>query len=533
MIISKTDYILYRECPKNAWYKIHEPGIYYESELSSFEKHIIETGNEVEEVARKIFSDGVMIEGRGEEAQKLTQEYLDRKVPTIFQPVFVWKDACPTGSTASTDCGRGFMAAVDILKYDEDTESYRIYEIKASNEIDKKHHLYDLAFQVVLLRKCGLKLDVINLMHLNPEYVRSGELDIIKLFQSEDVSHEVNELCEEVALEMDSALDYLSQSKEPKGACVCIYKGRSNHCTTFSHSNPLVPKYGVHDITRIGLSKKKLAELIDSEIFQMHEVPEDMELSLAQRNQISAHVMDEVIMNKGKIADELENLKYPLYFIDYETFPSAIPMFDGFSPYQQIPFQYALYVQEKPGAEMKFYEFLHDTNSDPSRAFAESMQKHIGNPRTQRTEQSSYDGDTGSVIVWSKKFECSRNKEIAERLPEFAPFMESVNNRTYDLMDVFTKQHYVHKDFKGSTSIKKVLPVLAPELSYKELAIQEGGTASSSWMKLIGNDPSARSGQGLSATEKSQLKKDMLEYCKMDSYAMVRILEELEKVLEK
>lgn len=494
MVISKTDYILYRECPKNTWYKIHEPGIYYESELSSFEKHIIETGNEVEAVARQIFSDGVMVEGRDEAAQKLTQEYLDQKKPTIFQPVFV-KD--------------GFMAAVDVLKYDEDTKSYRIFEIKASNEIDKKRHLYDLAFQVVLLRKCGLKLDVINLMHLNPEYIRSGELDIIKLFQSEDVSHEVNALCEEVALEMDSALDYLSQKAEPKGACVCIYKGRSNHCTTFSHSNPDIPKYGVHDITRIGLSKKKLAELIDSEIFQMHEVPEDMELSLAQRNQISTHVMNEVMMNKGKIADELENLKYPLYFIDYETFPSAIPMFDGFSPYQQIPFQYALFVQEKQGGELKHYEFLHDTNSDPSRAFAESMRKHIS--------------ETGSVIVWSKKFECSRNKEIAERLPEFAPFMESVNNRTYDLMDVFTKQHYVHKDFKGSTSIKKVLPVLAPELSYKELAIQEGGTASSSWMTLIN--------PGLLASEKSQLKKDMLEYCKLDSFAMVRILEELEKLI--
>ena len=107
--------------------------------------------------------------------------------------------------------------------------------------------------------------------------------------------------------------------------------------------------------------------------------------------------------------------------------------------------------------------------------------------------------------------------------------MESVNSRTYDLMDVFTKQHYVHKDFKGSTSIKKVLPVLAPELSYKELTIQEGGTASSSWMTLI--NPGLLDSLAGQA-EKSQLKKDMLEYCKLDSYAMVRILEELEKVIK-
>ena len=207
-------------------------------------------------------------------------------------------------------------------------------------------------------------------------------------------------------------------------------------------------------------------------------------------------------------------MAYPIYFIDYETFPSAIPMFDGFSPYQQIPFQYSLFVLQSARSEaegnLKQYEFLHDSASDPSRAFVESMRKHIG--------------DTGSVVVWSKKFECSINKQIAKRVPEFKNFIEVVNERVYDLMDIFTKQHFVHKDFKGSTSIKKVLPVLAPELSYKELTIQEGGTAASSWVKLVG--------AGLSPAEKAQLKKDMLEYCKLDAFAMVRILEELQKVIQ-
>ncbi len=510
ILLSKTDYILYRECPKNTWYKIHKPDIYYKEELSEFEKHIIETGNEVELVARQVFEDGILIEGRGEEAQKLTQELIAQKKPTLFQPVFV-KD--------------NMMAAVDVLKYDAETDSYRILEIKASNEADKKRHYYDLAFQVVLLRKCGLKVDAIKLMHLNSEYVRQGEVDIFNLFKEDDVTAEINELCEEVRIEAEQALAYLSKTTEPSGSCCCIYKGRSNHCTTFNHSNPHVPKYSVHDISRIGLSKKKLAELVDLNIFHIHEVPEDMELSLVQRNQVNTHILDEIITNKGKIAEELENLVYPLYFIDYETFPSAIPMFDGFSPYQQIPFQYALYVLESPGAELKDFKFLHDKNSDPSREFAESMQKHIG--------------EVGSIIVWSKKFECTINKQLALRLGNrpntssgelvepsewIGPFIESVNNRTYDLMDIFTKQHFVHKDFHGSTSIKKVLPVLAPELSYKNLVIQEGGTASSSWLKLISEE--------LPAADKAKLKKDMLEYCKLDAYAMVRILYELERVIK-
>jgi len=493
VILSKTDYILFRECPKNVWYKIHKPDIYFQSELSDFEKHIIETGNEVELVARQIFPDGVLIEGRDEAAQKLTQECITKRQSVIFQPVFL-KD--------------NFLAAVDVLKYNKETDGYNIYEIKASNEADKKRHYYDLAFQVTLLRKCGLKIDEINLTHLNSEYVRYGALDINALFKNDDVTKEINKLCEEVALEMERALRYLSSETEPPGSCCCIYKGRYNHCATFNHSNPKFPKYSVHDISRIGLSKKKLAELVDIGNFHMHQVPEDMELSDAQRNQIDSHVLDRILINKGKIREELENLIYPLYFVDYETFPSAIPMFDGFSPYQQMPFQYSLYVQDSFCGAIKHFEFLHDKANDPSKSFAESLRKHIGK--------------VGNVIVWSKKFECAINKQIAERVSEVADFIEAINSRTYDLMDIFTKQHYVHKDFKGSTSIKKVLPVLAPELSYKKLAIQEGGTAASSWLKLIGNN--------LSLAEKNQLKKDMFEYCKMHTLATVRILEELRKI---
>jgi len=493
IILSKTDYILYRECPKNAWYKIHKPDIYFQSELSDFEKHIIETGNEVELVARRTFPGGILIEGRDDAAQKLTAEYIAKKYPVLFQPFFK-KD--------------NFLAAVDALKINMETGSYDIYEIKASNELDKKRHFYDLAFQVNLLKRCGVRVGKINLTHLDQDYVRSGELDIVKLFKSDDVTKEINRLSEEVALEMDKALAYLSQETESLGSCCCIYKGRSNHCATFKHSNPHIPEYGVHDISRIGLSKKKLAALVDIGNFHLHQVPEDMELSDVQRNQISAHVSDKVFINNEKIAEELERLVYPIYFIDYETFPSAIPMFDGFSPYQQIPFQFSLYILESRRSKPKQYEFLHDKFTDPSKAFVESLRKHIGN--------------TGSVIVWSKKFECSINKQLAERIPEFKDFIDSINNRTYDLMDVFAKQYYVHKDFRGSASIKKILPVLAPELSYKELAIQEGGTAASSWLKLIDKN--------LSLAEKTRLRKDMLEYCKMDAFAMVRILEELEKM---
>ncbi len=492
--LSKTDYILYRECPKNVWYKIHKPDIYFESELSEFEKSIIETGNDVELVARKLFPNGILIEGRDEKAQAATQDYLVKKQEVLFQPLFV-KD--------------NYLAAVDILKYDPATQGYSIYEVKSTNSIDDKVHYHDLTFQVNLLKKCGVKIDKAYLIHLNAEYVRHGELNLEELFKIVDVSHEVDNLINGIEVEAATALKYLSQEAEPKGSCCCIYKGRSSHCSTFKHSNLDVPEYGIHDIARIGNSKAKLKELVDGNIFHLDKIPEHIKLSEIQQGQVDAYVSDRVLVDKEKIADDLKTLVFPLYFLDYETFPSAIPRFDGYSPFNQIPFQYSVQVLESQKGEPKNYDFLYAGADDPSEPFAESLQKHIG--------------ETGSVIVWHKSFECGRNIEIAARVPSAKAFMDSVNARVYDLEDIFKKQYHVHKDFRGSSSIKKILPVLVPELSYKELAIHEGGAAAETWNKITNGS--------FNEKEKEEAIANLKTYCGLDTYAMFAIWRALHNLL--
>ncbi|MBU2523722.1 DUF2779 domain-containing protein, partial [Patescibacteria group bacterium] len=131
-------------------------------------------------------------------------------------------------------------------------------------------------------------------------------------------------------------------------------------------------------------------------------------------------------------------------------------------------------------------------------------------------------GSKGSIIVWNKKFEKKCNENIGEVFPEYAEEMAKINERLFDLMDIFQKNLYVHKDFKGKYSIKKVLPVLDPELSYKELNIQDGSMAMNSWKKLVF--------ETANEAEKEQIKKDMLEYCKLDTWAMVRIYEALKRL---
>jgi hypothetical protein len=493
VVLTKTDYLVFRECRKNAWMKLHRPDVYFTSELSEFDKAIIETGNEVETHARQLFPGGVLIEGRDRHAQAITLGHVTKKTPVLFQPVFQ-KD--------------GFLAALDVLKFDAGSKGYFLYEVKATNSLNEATHLNDLAFQCVLLRKMGIPVRRAHIIHLNSEYVRSGALNLSGLFEIEDVTETVQGMLLETEAEMQLALEYVSQEAEPAGHCDCIYKGRSRHCSTFHHSNPNVPKYGVHDIARIGSSKAKLAGLVDREIFRLENLPADLELTDIQRNQVDAYLHDQILIRKREIAGELRKLVFPVYFLDYETCPAAVPRFDGFSPYRQIPFQYSLHVLEKPDGKPRHEEFLSTTPGDPSAAMCASLQNHIGK--------------TGSIVAWNKKFECTINRELSERIPAAKTFLDSVNGRVYDLMDIFTKQFYVHKDFKGGTSIKDVLPVLVPELSYADLAIREGGTASQSWDKITSEE--------ISQSEKNQIARDLKLYCERDTFAMFAIWRFLQRL---
>jgi len=484
-LISKTDYMLWRECPKNAWLKVHRPDIYYASELTDFEKSTINSGIEVEEVARGLFPGGFLIVGRGEEARQSTQELLAVRTPTLFQSIFE-RD--------------GFLAAVDVLESNSGTSGYTIREIKSSTK-PKEEHLYDVAFQTLLLQRCGLKVERVFIIHLNPDYLRLGDLDITNLFATVDVTAKVDEIKSTLAREIEEARAYLLSDVEPSGSCSCIYRGRSRHCSTFRYSNPHVPEYSVHDISRIGNSPKKLKEKVDAGVFALEKIPTYIELSEIQQAQIRAYSSGKTVIKKEAIAGELAKLKFPLYFIDYETDPSAIPLFDQYSPYEHIPFQYSLHVARSPGEELVHKEFLYDALEDPSESFVSSLRENIG--------------PDGSIIVWSKSFEAGINKDIARRIPDAQGLIANLNDRTYDLKEVFSKQYYVHKDLWGKASIKNVLPVLAPHLNYSSLEIQEGGTASITWRKIVSGH--------LSEKECNQQREALKKYCGMDSYAMYAI----------
>lgn len=466
--------------------------------LSDFEKSLLIKGNMVETWARKLFPDGVLIAEAGNDAARITQKHIIKKTHVIFQSKFIYDK---------------FLAKNDVLEYDEKNNCWNLYEIKGANTLDENassiDHVEDATFQTIILKALGIKVGKVFIIHLNREYVREGEINVKELFINDDITEEVKNREKDTKVKMQKAAEGLFQQDESALICECIYSGRSAHCTTFPYSYPKLPEYSVHDLSRIGNSKKRLESLVDSQIFDINDIPEDFELSINQKNQVYAHKTQKPIIDLAAIKKELKSLVYPLYFFDYETYPPAIPLFEGFKPYQQIPFQFSLHVLNDEDSEPAHFEYLHEEPTDPSMPLIDKLREMIGLE--------------GSIIVWSKRFEKGINSQLAERCPEHADFLENINDRIYDLMEIFQKQFYVHPEFKGKVSIKKVLPVMVPELSYKELEIKEGGSAMDAWYEMV-------FGNG-SQEDKKKISADLRTYCGLDTYAMYAIWKKLMNII--
>lgn len=240
---------------------------------------------------------------------------------------------------------------------------------------------------------------------------------------------------------------------------------------------------------------------MDAGTLTLDQVPSDIKLSEAQKIQVLVYRTGETPLDKKSIAREFGELNFPLHFIDYETYAPALPRFDSFSPYDHIPLQYSVHIVGSPGEEPIHCDFLHSGREDPTTSFLRSLQQHVGS--------------FGLIIVWNKSFESQVNDRIARRVPEAGSYLAQVNDRMYDLKDIFAKQYFARRDLLGKVSIKNVLPVLAPELTYATLAIRNGASAALAWSELVSGD--------LSAKESADIGGKLRAYCALDSYGMVAI----------
>ncbi|MBT4585890.1 DUF2779 domain-containing protein [Candidatus Peregrinibacteria bacterium] len=492
--MSKTQFLHYLQCPAYFWLEKHKPEVVERLPIGDFQQQIIEQGIEVEQWARKLFPKGKLVETRELQAAEDTKALLDAGETQIFQATFLADE---------------LYAMVDILEWDNVNSYWIINEVKGttSKDVKKEVHVQDAAFQKIVLEKAGLTVGKVQLIELNKEFIKDGAIDPVDLLQKTDIDEEIEAMESDILLQITDAKNHLEpNAKQP--SCECIYKSRNYHCPTFAYCHPEVPDYSVHDICRIGSSPRKLQEMIDNNWLSITDIPKEYELSPTQSPQVHVTNTNDVIIHEDCIREELERIEYPIYFSDYETYPAAVPVFDGCYPFQQVPFQYSLHTIESPDAELTHTEFLAMGNDNPMQPLAQQLRKDIGN--------------TGTVIVWNKKFEGKCNEDLGEAVPKLAEFLHAINNRFYDLWDIFSKQHYVHKDFRGSSSIKAVLPVLVPSLSYKGMEINEGGMACSAWKQMIFD--------GLNDKAKQDIATNLLEYCKLDTFAMVEIWKALKLI---
>lgn len=488
MILSKSHYLLFLKHPAWLWLKKHDKSKL--TPVSENQQAVFDAGNDFETYAEQLFPGGVRIGFDGYD-EYLTQpartkKAIDEGAKVIFQGRFENKH---------------ITCICDVVVITGE-HTVDLYEIKSSTEA-KLIHEHDLAFQMVVLESCGYSVGSIKVLCLNSEFVRFGDIDPKQLVLTQDITNAVLEKREDTKKHIEKAFRTVESKTLPDISPSHCAFGSLKEWLEIYRTLTDVPVGSIYDLCR--LNAELISELESRSIQFIADIPDDIALKSQQALQVRVSKENRVIVNEDEIRNFLSRLVFPLYFLDYETLSSTVPIFDGTKPYQQVPFQYSLHILESPNAELKHFGYLHIERSNPVQSLTKSLRSAIGT--------------SGTVLVWFEGFEKSRNTEMGELIPEFKEFYEHLNGRVVDLMTPFSLGWYAHKDFLGSASIKKVLPVIVPELSYSELDVHEGATAQRLWMETVLN--------GEHSSEREKILKDLDVYCTLDTMAMVKIYQHL------
>lgn len=393
---------------------------------------------------------------------------------------------------------QAFYARIDAVIYDADAQVYDLYEIKSGTRPEQ--YVYDIAFQREVFRQ-QFRVRHTYIVHLNAGYVRHGDLDIGQLFQRTAMDAQIDTVQADVHALQAQAVQ-IAAAPTPHGLTPCA-SPKTCPCPTLCHAN--LPAYSIYDIPYLDTTRKQ--ELRQANIINIHDIRDMTQFSASQQLHIRAMQSGQAHIDRGAVQQALAQLTYPIAFLDYEAARQAIPL-DGFSPNQDAAFQYALYVVEKPGAHAQAYAHLADGEGDYVRGLIEQLLRDM--PRH------------GSVVVWNETYERGINRNMASAYPEYATDLEAINARIVDLADVFKQHAYVDPQFKGSWSIKAVLPVLVPQLRYDSLTIGDGGSAVLAWNRMVDAQTTV--------AEKDAIRQALLTYCGQDSMAMLEIWHVLAQV---
>ncbi|MFQ6614604.1 MAG: DUF2779 domain-containing protein [Fidelibacterota bacterium] len=482
--LSKSKYLSGRQCHKRLWLEIHHPELAPPPPPS--QQRIFDQGTRVGELAREQFPGGLLIEAEFDEinlAIEQTQEALQQGAEIIFEGCFIYHDV---------------LVRPDVMKQTENG-GWILIEVKSSTTI-KEENLHDVAIQSWVLQGCGQDVERMFLMHINRDCVYP---DLSNLFQSEDITGNVREL---LPLVPDVLTEYrrILRGSEPKIA-IGSQCGRPYACPFTGYCWQHVPEFSIFTLPNLRWPVKE--RLIGENYLAIDELPVEFPLTDSQQRYVDSLKTKKPVIDRNRIREELDALQYPLYFLDFETDGPAIPRFNGMHPYEQFPFQYSCHILHSDG-RLDHWEYLHETLSDPRNPLLESLIETLGSE--------------GTIIAYNAGFEKSILSKLAEWYPEHSRPIRTIIQRGWDQLLSFRK-YYTDYRFKGSNSLKGVLPVLVPGMNYESLEVSNGTEAQVAWNEMIRLQP------GL---EKERLVRDLLTYCGQDTLAMVEIHKRLHSLID-
>lgn len=473
-VLTKSKFLCGLQCPRLLWHASKK----LLPEVSLADQHKFDQGHLFEEYVKKLYPDSVDFNGleHDEGLIKTEEAVLQKKI--VFEASFSFEDL--------------FVRSDLIIPV---SDGWELYEIKSSTEV-KPQHIPDLAFQKFVLEKCGLKVKKSFVIFLNKEYVKQGAVNPKELCCFEEVTEKVD-LVDGIEKDAKEFLKIMELS-EYEDIPIGQHCNKPYECVLKKDCWGTLPEFNVLQFTNWRIYWK----LFNEGIRDINDVPKGIKLT-AKDEIIIESLKKSPYMSKEHIKHFLKSLKYPLYHFDFETFDTAIPIFDKSRPYQKIPFQYSLHIEQENGS-VEHKEFLSE-GGDPRPKLLEQMKKDLEGK--------------GDIVVFNKSFEISVMKKLAEDFPEHETWLLQAIDRIVDLADPFRAFYYYNKEQKGSYSIKKVLPAITGK-DYSELEINNGMDASIQYYyshieKKLKN--------------KEQIRKNLLKYCGLDTEAMVLIADELRK----
>jgi hypothetical protein len=473
-LLTKSKYTQAVQCKKMLWFSIHQPE---KIAIDQNRQFVYDQGTTVGIAAQKLFPSGKLVSPELSFLDKLsTTQSLVNQSMSMFEGAFKW-DQC--------------FCIVDALIFYDD--GWDLIEVKSATSV-KPIHYHDIGFQYFVLDQLGIPIRNACIVHIDTSYIRKGELDYQSLFKCQNVTAEIKELMPSIKKNIHEFLPVFKMKTMdmPIGPqCLTPYQCGAKHACWGE-----VPDNSIFDLAELPLQDKFSYYYQDRWLIQDFSPSEFSKLK--QRQQISCDIEDLDFIHFEKLQLFLLKVQPPVSFLDFEAFQTAIPPFSGLSPYEQIPFQYSLHIDDQ---SLVHHFYISPPNGDPREALLNSLKERLP--------------EKGSVVVYNKQYESLILRNLKKQLPNASAFIDGLISRLIDLEDPFKKNFIYLREMKGKTSIKYVLPALCPTLSYDHLAITTGKSINAMHQQL--SDPHL----------KGNAYQNLLEYGRLDTYGMVLILQQL------